>query len=85
MEMSIEDRLQTAADELTADIMSHVFGSRFNDTDDITEDKEMSMAWEYINEKTFGYLWSMYDAGFADGEEETEKGLKVYSNVIKKK
>lgn len=52
----MEDKLQELADNLTNDIMSFVYGSRFDNTDDITEDEQLSMAWEYINEKTFGSL-----------------------------
>ena len=65
----MEEKLQRMADELTSIIMSYVYGERFDKADDITEDEELSEAWEFINETTFGSLWAAYDEGGADVEE----------------
>ena len=62
----MEDRLQEMADKLTENIMSFVFGDRYDNADDITEDEELSKAWEYINEASFGMLWYAYDEGKDD-------------------
>lgn len=65
----MEEKLQKMADELTSIIMSYVYGERFDKADDITEDEELSNAWEFINETTCGSLWAAYDEGVADMEE----------------
>ena len=64
----MEEKLQKMADELTSAIMSYVYGERFDKADDITEDEELSEAWEFINETTCGSLWAAYDEGSADVE-----------------
>lgn len=68
----MNDKLNKMADDLTDDIMSFVYGERYDNTDDITEDEELSKAWEYINEKAFGYLWATYDEGYDEGCNDTE-------------
>ena len=65
----MEEKLQKMADELTSTIMSYVYGERFDKADDITEDEELSNAWEFINETTCCSLWAAYDEGSADVEE----------------
>ena len=65
----MEEKLQEMADQLTEDLMSFVFGDRYDNTDDITEDEEMNKAWEYINEKSFGMIWAAYEEGAADVDE----------------
>lgn len=59
----MEDKLNEMADDLTNKIMSYVYGERFTKTEDITEDDELSKAWEYINENVFGSLWAAFDEG----------------------
>lgn len=63
----MEEMLQAMADELTRSIMCYVYGERFENTDDLTEDEELSKAWEAINERTCGSLWAAYDVGYDVG------------------
>ena len=60
----MEDKLNELADNLTNSIMSFIYGDRFDNTDDITDDDELSEAYEYINEKCFGHIWAAYDKGY---------------------
>jgi hypothetical protein len=69
----MEDKIQELADNLTSSIMSYVYGERFDNADDITEDEELNKAWEYINEECFGQLWESYDQGSADAYEDMEE------------
>ena len=64
----MEEKLNSYADDLTNDLMSKIFGKKFDDCVDISEDEEMNRAWEYMNERIFGCLWAAYDDGFYDGE-----------------
>lgn len=66
----MEEKLQKMADELTNEIMSYVYGERFDKTDDITEDEELSKAWDYVNDITFGGLWAAWDKAIASAYEE---------------
>lgn len=68
----MEDKIQELADNLTSSIMSYVYGERFDNSDDITEDEELDKAWEYINERCHGQLWQAYDEGNADALEEND-------------
>ena len=73
----METKLQEMADQLTEDLLAAIYGERFEKCDDITEDEELSNAWEYINEKTFGMIWAAYDEGYADACEECEDDTDV--------
>lgn len=67
----MEDKLNEMATQLTEELMSFMFGDRFDSTEDM--DDEMSKAYEYINEKTFGMIWNAYDEGANDAYEEMEE------------
>ena len=64
----MEKKLQKMADELTSIIMSYVYGERFDKADDITEDEELSKAWDFINQTTYGSLHVAYKEGVDDAE-----------------
>ncbi len=70
--MDMEEKLQEMADNLTNEIMSFVYGERFEKCEDITEDDELSGAWEYISERTFGVIWTAYDDGYDEGCDDSE-------------
>ena len=65
----MEQKIQERADLITSAIMSRIYGGRFDNCEDVTEDELLNKEWEYINEKVFGELWAMYDYGFAAGQE----------------
>lgn len=64
----MEEKLQKMADKLTSDIMSYVYGERFDNADGTIEDEALSDAWEFINERTCGSLWAAYDVGYDVGK-----------------
>lgn len=65
----MEEKIQERADLITSAIMSRIYGKRFDNCEDLTEDEEMNKDWEFYNEKVFGELWAMYDDGVAAGQE----------------
>lgn len=51
-----DDKLQMIADKLTDIAMEQIFGQKYIDCNDITENNEMSREWEYLNENFFELL-----------------------------
>lgn len=56
--------MEEMATQLTEELMSFMFGDRFDECGYM--DEEMSKAYEYINEKTFRMLWNAYERGVYD-------------------
>lgn len=44
-----KESIQQTADRLTAEIMQYFYGKRFRECENIEDDSEMNLAWEYIN------------------------------------
>lgn len=50
------DKKDRIADELANIVMAEMYGKRFTETDDITDDREMSDTWDYLSDNFYGVL-----------------------------
>lgn len=50
------DKKDRIADELANIVMTELYGKRFTETDDITDDREMSDTWDYLSDNFYGVL-----------------------------
>ena len=50
------DKKDRIADELANIVMAELYGKRFTETDDITDDREMSDTWDYLSDNFYGVL-----------------------------
>lgn len=50
------DKKDRIADELANIVMTEMYGKRFTETDDITDDREMSDTWDYLSDNFYGVL-----------------------------
>ena len=50
------DKKEKIADELANIVMAEMYGKRFTETDDITDDREMSDTWDYLSDNFYGVL-----------------------------
>lgn len=50
------DKKERIADELANIVMAEMYGKRFTETDDITDDREMSDTWDYLSDNFYGVL-----------------------------
>ena len=57
------EKLQEMADAITNECMSRLYGERFANSDDITEDEEMSSDWDAINAVAYDKLVDAFNLG----------------------
>ena len=50
------DKKDRIADELANIVLAEMYGKRFTETDDITDDREMSDTWDYLSDNFYGVL-----------------------------
>ena len=54
------DKKERIADELANIVMAEMYGKRFTETDDITDDREMSDIWDYLSDNFYGVLVKIF-------------------------
>lgn len=54
---------QDLADKLTNEVLTEVYGERFTELDDLQDDAELDIEWEYFNEKFYTMLKFYYGDG----------------------